>query len=1457
MAKDFRAGQIRTTQIIASGSTLNKPSLLIASASSIGVDFDGSGIDDTDLLHKVGLDVFLFVSGASGSAGTETQGTTLFGGDVVVSGTAFVTVSGSASPAGVGGANTQVQFNDAGAFAGHAGLAYTKTTQELGIYGGISGSGGAHITGSSFNVDGSSATVDAVKIAASDAAGGIDIDAGTGGIAIDATGDVDLGTANSGVAVNIGHTTSEVTVNDNLTVTGDLTVNGTTTTIDTTNLSIEDPLIQIAAGAVSSNQNGGIAIGSGSTAAKQALVLGRVANDTWGVGRLDIEDGELAGGDVTGMVLTSLRASEFQIGSGTPVLSSSDGASIDLISAGGAAKIRIIPGTGGMGIGNSGGPMGISGSDVRFGTTSLEFGSELPPQPGDDSYFFVSGVVGSKDSSDAGSSVFGGDVIVSGSVTAINGLSGSLTQLADGSPYLVQGSNVTITSESNGAVTIAATDTDTDTIATGTFNVPAPSEFVTTASVSFAGGEGNAYTADSAGQDAYFFVSGAIGTKDGTTGSIAVFGGDVYTSGTLYASTSLFIGAADLTEDGDGDLTITAGRVVFSPSESDTSAFQVVTNGAAGLQLAAGSGGLGLNSGTGILTVTSSHVVVGSQSDEFGDTPPSPGDDTSFFVSGTLNSKDTSIRGTAAFGGDVGVSGTLTAELGLSGSLTQLEDGTPYLIQGANITITSESNGAVTITGAAGGAAGAVSGTFNEPSAANQITTASVSFAGNEGLTYTAGTIGEDVFFFASGTIGAKDSEAPGIAAFGGDLVASGAIVAEFGLSGSLTQLEDGTPYLVQGANITITSASNGAVTITGAAGGAAGAVSGTFNEPSAANQVTTASVSFAGNEGLIYTPLSVGEDTFHFVSGAIGRKNDGGYVGTAVFGGDLVSSGAIVAEFGLSGSLTQLEDGTPYLVQGANITITSESNGAVTITGAAGGAGGAVSGTFNEPAAGEQVTTASVSFAGNEGLTYTPLSIGEDTFHFVSGAIGRKNDASYVGTSVFGGDLVSSGAIVAELGLSGSLTQLEDGTPYLVQGANITITSESNGAVTITGAAGGAGGAVSGTFNEPAAGEQVTTGSVSLAGNKGLTYGAISVGEDTFFFVSGTIDGKGDAAAATVSTFGGDVVVSGTLTAETGISGSLTKLEDGTSYLVEGSNVTITSGANGSVTIASTGGGAGSSFWESNLNDSIYVTGSVIMAGSSGFVEPGDVGTDAYNYISGTFGDKDTATPGVTVINGDTVISGAIYGGYATPVGGNLLDLTSDLVEVHAADSGEAGLDTSFLVSGTIDSAGSSTRGTAVFTGDVVISGTLNAAGGSTGGQYGGIYIPENASGQTIVDGVPEIVDFNGAGGLNMSSSLLVTPDAANNKITVGQGGAYSINFGSSFSGANNAEYIVQVRVNNVPQDHMTFTRLMNSMGDIGSATRSGISVLSEDDVVELWVEGDTTTVTFVSLALWVHKLS
>jgi len=85
-----------------------------------------------------------------------------------------------------------------------------------------------------------------------------------------ATGTLKLATETSGIAVTIGHTTSEVTVGDNLTVTGDLTVSGTTTTVNSTTVNLNDHNIVLDTGnSTSAVVNGaGITIegGSGSDA---------------------------------------------------------------------------------------------------------------------------------------------------------------------------------------------------------------------------------------------------------------------------------------------------------------------------------------------------------------------------------------------------------------------------------------------------------------------------------------------------------------------------------------------------------------------------------------------------------------------------------------------------------------------------------------------------------------------------------------------------------------------------------------------------------------------------------------------------------------------------------------------------------------------------------------------------------------------------------------------------------------------------------------------------------------------------------------------------------------------------------------------------------------------------------------------------------------------------------------
>ena len=90
MAKDFRASQVETSKIIASGSIAGTKLGLAIYSGSIASDRAGS-VSDANIFKNVGTDVFLFISGSiTEEVGTDPKNrsqVTLFGGDVVVSGT--------------------------------------------------------------------------------------------------------------------------------------------------------------------------------------------------------------------------------------------------------------------------------------------------------------------------------------------------------------------------------------------------------------------------------------------------------------------------------------------------------------------------------------------------------------------------------------------------------------------------------------------------------------------------------------------------------------------------------------------------------------------------------------------------------------------------------------------------------------------------------------------------------------------------------------------------------------------------------------------------------------------------------------------------------------------------------------------------------------------------------------------------------------------------------------------------------------------------------------------------------------------------------------------------------------------------------------------------------------------------------------------------------------------------
>jgi hypothetical protein len=198
----------------------------------------------------------------------------------------------------------------------------------------------------------------------------------------------------------------------------------------------------------------------------------------------------------------------------------------------------------------------------------------------------------------------------------------------------------------------------------------------------------------------------------------------------------------------------------------------------------------------------------------------------------------------------------------LSGSLTTLTDGTAYIVGGSNITVVSQSNGSIQIS---------LQGPSSEVSASYLVLGATASLANERVFTPGTGLSGTDGGANGAYTLAINDS----IIATVSGTTFSGATKHSLGLSGSLTNLTDGTSYLIAGSNVTITSASNGAVTISATAGG--GDSAATYIVLSAtgslsAERVLTLGTGLSGSDGGAggnYTLTGDGSPLYAIASGS------------------------------------------------------------------------------------------------------------------------------------------------------------------------------------------------------------------------------------------------------------------------------------------------------------------------------------------------------------------------------------------------------------------------------------------------------------------------------------------------------------------------------------------------------------------------------------------------------------
>jgi hypothetical protein len=273
---------------------------------------------------------------------------------------------------------------------------------------------------------------------------------------------------------------------------------------------------------------------------------------------------------------------------------------------------------------------------------------------------------------------------------------------------------------------------------------------------------------------------------------------------------------------------------------------------------------------------------------------------------------------------------------------------------------------------------------------------------------------------------------------------------------------------------------------------------------------------SAAGNNGINVNTndiklLGTGSDTWLFVSGAL-NGND-----RVTFGGVVVISGT-------------LYDG---------------SGNAYTPGGGGGGSGSV--GNWKELSPSPRLnTTASVSIAGGLGAAYAAQSAGTDVFFFVSGSVAG---AGVTGTSVIGGDLVTSGSLFAKNGIADVSSNSSNSLLRLTSNANsIELTESTSGNFSLRNLA--AGGQFVASVKTSAG---VTSNFMDVRPNGSLTGSVISIfpssiyagaanpfnSSDTTFFVAGKNGAKGGNTRGT-SVFGGDTVISGSAYLGTTTSDSL-----------------------------------------------------------------------------------------------------------------------------------------------------------------------------------------------------------------------------------------------------------------------------------------------------------------------------
>jgi hypothetical protein len=364
--------------------------------------------------------------------------------------------------------------------------------------------------------------------------------------------------------------------------------------------------------------------------------------------------------------------------------------------------------------------------------------------------------------------------------------------------------------------------------------------------------------------------------------------------------------------------------------------------------------------------------------------------DINFYVSGSTNSAGTLTRGTALFAGDLAVSGTIKS----SGTIvhTAAANGIGTIYAATNVATITIGSYATTTNIASLTNTNSTIGIGTGATISGQTKSLNLGTGGNSN-SITNIALGSST----AGALGTVWIRQPTVIVTG-SLQITGSVYAQK-ITGSLTKLVDGSDYLRAGSNITLTTGSDGSITIASAGGG--GGSSAYFTDPTSGNLNTTGSLALAGGLGASYTTSNAGSDVFFFTSGSKGTIASRSSSGISLFGGDIVTSGSITLDNGAG-------YGIMHMTAGGELSLRNRSLGGAYVGSVFTSLGSAVN--FMEVRPNGYATGSAVSIM--PGLYAGPANPfnSHDTTFFVSGKRNAKG-GNERGASVFGGDIVASGS--------------------------------------------------------------------------------------------------------------------------------------------------------------------------------------------------------------------------------------------------------------------------------------------------------------------------------------------------------------------------------------------------------------------------------------------------------------